>query len=122
MNLQKLRKKYSTIPPMIHHYIPFSHGKLRDFKNDTRGIFMVAVVGVIAMIVVPIVWLVCIAVTQNFVGTFGAQAHGITMQLGQQSLLVGDATVVVIEVGLIVWIVVSAFKKETQESQAQEMF
>jgi hypothetical protein len=122
MNIQKLRKKYSEIPTMVHHYIPFSHEKLRDFRSDERGIFMVAVVGVIAMILVPIVWLVCISVSQNFVTTFSAQADPIAIGLGNQSLLIGDAVVVVLEVGLIVWIITSAFKRETQESPQQEFF
>jgi phosphotransferase system glucose/maltose/N-acetylglucosamine-specific IIC component len=90
--------------------------KLKEFANDTRGIFNVVFVAVATLLVATIAWVVIIAVTQNFVTTFSGMAtNSLTPQLGQTSILMGSITIVVVWVGLIAWMILSAFKKESQE-------
>jgi hypothetical protein len=90
---------------------------LRDFNSNKSGIFWVVFVAVAALLLATVAWVVCIVITQNFFTSFSALplTSPITIQLGANSILAGSITIVVIWIGLISWMILSAFKKESQE-------
>ena len=89
--------------------------KLKEFRENRQGAFWVIIMGVITIIVATMTWLVIIVVSRTFVNTFSAlSASPVTIQLGQSSLISGSIVVVVIDVGMVVWMLVSAFKREDQ--------
>jgi hypothetical protein len=95
--------------------------KLKEFKEDTKANFWVSMIGTIMIIVCTLTWLVVIVVSQNFVDAF-ALLPGVssdTLALGNTQLIMGSAVIVIIDVGLMIWIAVSAFRKETQEFPSQ---
>lgn len=91
--------------------------KLSDFKNNKSGIFWVVSIAIITLIVADASWVVLMIATSQFVDLFGAMSANMTvLQLGENSKLFGTLTIVVINIGVIVWMITSAFRKETQES------
>ena len=97
--------------------------KLKDFKENRSGIFWNLVIGVVVMIVATLVWLVAIIVTQQFTSVFDALSttHNSTIALGETLKTQGAAVIVVIDVGMVIWILISAFRIESQE-QPTELF
>ena len=91
--------------------------KLRSFRDNRSGIFWVIFVGVATIMVATVTWLVVMLIAGKFIDVFGAQAAGpMTLQLGETEFLQGSVVVVIIDVGMVVWMFVSAFIKERQES------
>ena len=89
----------------------------RNLIKDQRGIMWVMFVGVTTMIVATTTWLVAMLVTSNFIDIFGAQATGpMTLSLGETVRTQGSILVIIIDAGMIAWMVVSAFIKERQEA------
>ena len=89
---------------------------LQRFIKDQRGIFWVILVGTITIMVATGVWLIAMLVTGSFVTLFGAQATGpYTLQFGESVQTQGAIVVVIIDVGMVVWMTVSAFRRESQE-------
>ena len=94
--------------------------KRRSFLADRRGILAVIFVGVVTIMVATGTWLIAMLVASTFVDTFGAQATGaMTVSLGDTVRNQGAVIVVIIDVGMIVWMVVSAFARpgESQEDR-----
>jgi uncharacterized protein HemY len=66
--------------------------------------------------VATVTWLIVMLITNTFIDTFSLQATGpYTIELGESSRLQGSVVVVIIDVGMIVWMAISAFIKERQE-------
>jgi hypothetical protein len=90
--------------------------KLNDLKNDTRGIFWVITIGVTVILTSDIIWVIVMLVANHFFDAFAPLATGpMTIYLGETSILMGSAVIAVINIGMIVWMAVSAFKHEDQE-------
>ena len=63
------------------------------------------------------VWLIAMLVTGQFIDTFSMQAVGpYTIQLGETVRSEGAVIIVIIDAGMIIWMAVSSFRKESQES------
>ena len=90
--------------------------KLRSFKNDQRGIFWTVTIGICIILLTTITWGFVMLITTNFVSAFGnITTDANTLYLGSQSIMAGNIVVVVIDVGVAVWMLVTAFKNENQE-------
>lgn len=67
--------------------------------------------------IATITWLVAMLVTGEFIDTFSAQAtNPYTVSLGETVRNQGAIVVVIIDIGMIVWMGISAFKRESQEA------
>ncbi len=90
---------------------------MRLLKNN-QGIFWVIMVGTIVILVSTLTWLIAMLVTSDFIDIFSTQATGpFTVSFGESIRNQGAYVVAVIDIGMIVWMAVSAFKKESQEFQ-----
>lgn len=90
------------------------------FLKDKRGIFWVILVGTLTMMVATGVWLIAMLITGAFITTFSTQAIGpYTQQFGENVRTQGAYVVVVVNVGMVIWMAVSAFIKERQEMPYQ---
>ena len=90
---------------------------LKDFKNNTQGVFWVTSIAIVIMVTSLIVWGVVMLVATNFVTAFSGltNVHASTVYLGNTEIIMGSAVLVVIEVGTAIWWITSAFKQENQE-------
>lgn len=91
--------------------------KLCEFKNNCSGIFWTVFVGLSTMLIATLVWGVCALVNQDFFTAMIpiANPNGFTLQLGQDAIVNGGIVVLIIDIGIPIWIFVSAFKRESQE-------
>ena len=89
--------------------------KIKDFKNNKRGVFWTMFVGVAVIFIATITWLVMIIVATQFVDTFSVFASPIAVSLGDTSILQGSIVIAVIDIGIVIWMIISAFKRESQE-------
>ena len=89
--------------------------ELRLLKDNT-GIFWVIMVGTITIMVATFTWLIAMLVTSTFIDAFSTQAVGpYTVSLGQTVRTQGSIIVVIIDAGMVIWMGISAFRKESQE-------
>ena len=89
---------------------------LMRFLKDNRAVFWVIMVGTITIIVSTFTWLIVMLVTSNFIDLFSIQAVGpYTVSYGKTVQTQGAIIVVIIDVGMIIWMLISAFRKESQE-------
>lgn len=93
---------------------------MKRFRSDQKAIFWVIYVGVSTMLIATTIWLIAMLVTGSFIDLFSTQATGpYTVEFGEAVRTQGSATVVIVDVGMIVWMAVSAFRKERQEDILQ---
>ena len=89
---------------------------MKQFLNNNSGIFWVIFVGVTTIMVATVTWLIAMLVTNQFIDIYTLQGiEQSTIDLGETMRTQGAAVVVVVDVGMIVWMTVSAFRKERQE-------
>jgi hypothetical protein len=68
--------------------------------------------------VATVTWLIAMLVTSQFINIYDTMnIQQSTIDLGETIRTQGAAVVVIIDVGMVVWMAVSAFRKESQEDQ-----
>jgi hypothetical protein len=73
-------------------------------------------VGVSTILIATIMWVIAMLVTNTFVDTFSLQASSAyALEYGEVVRTQGAAVVVIVDVGMIIWMMISAFRRETQE-------
>lgn len=89
---------------------------LTRFTRNQHAIFWVIFVGVTTIMVATVTWLVAMLITGQFVDSFTLTATTpYTAEFGETVRNQGAVVIVIIDVGMIVWMAVSAFKRERQE-------
>ncbi len=89
----------------------------RDFINDKRGIFWEVTIGVTVLLTVDIIYFVTLLVLNAFKANFLPMAHDPAMMtyLSGLTSTAGIVTVVVLNLGIMFWMAISAHKRETQD-------
>ena len=91
---------------------------MKHFLNDKCGIFWVIFVGVTTIMVATVTWLIAMLVTNQFMDIFELQGiQQSTIDLGETVRTQGAVVVVIVDIGMVVWMTVSAFRRESQEDQ-----
>jgi hypothetical protein len=90
----------------------------KDFLHDKKGIFVTAVVIVIILFVADITYLVVALVNINFLDLIGEIGTSNVSITGLDATLrnVGPITIVILNIGLVLLLVVSAWKRQTVET------
>jgi hypothetical protein len=92
------------------------HFSLKEFKDNKSGVFWVLTVGITTILIVDILWGFLMLVLNHFLDAFlPLSTMTFTTYLGETSVLMGNITVLVINIGMIAWMVISAFKHENQD-------
>jgi len=90
---------------------------MKGFLKSNKAIFWVIFVGVVTMTIATATWLVAMVITGAFVDSMTAHAtSSYTVNFGETVRNQGAIVVVLIDVGMLVWMGISAFRKETQEA------
>ena len=90
---------------------------MRSFKQNRQGIIGPIIIGTVTIMLATGTWLIAMLITGNFVDTFSQMAVGpYTIELGESVRTQGAIVIVIIDVGMVIWMAVSAFRKESQES------
>ena len=91
---------------------------MKQFLNNKSGIFWVIFVGITTIMISTVTWLIVMLVTNQFMDIFELQGvQQSTIDLGETVRTQGAIVVVIIDIGMVVWMAVSAFRKESQEDQ-----
>jgi hypothetical protein len=89
---------------------------MKQFLNNQSGIFWVIFVGVTTIMIATVTWLIAMLVTNQFIDIYTAQGISQTaIDLGETMRTEGAFVVVIVDIGMVVWMTVSAFRKESQE-------
>ena len=89
---------------------------LNSLLHDNKGIFWQITVGTIVIMIATLTWLVIMLVMNSFITIFDQTATSTyAIQFGETEKIQGSIVIVIIDVGMIVWMFVSAFRKESQE-------
>jgi hypothetical protein len=90
----------------------------KNFLHDKKGIFVTAVVIVIVLFVADITYLVVALVNVSFLDLIGEIGASNVNIIALDAVLrnVGPITIVVINIGLVLLLVVSAWKRQTVET------
>ena len=91
--------------------------KLRDFKSDTRGVFLVWIVAIISICVCVMFWVLSAVVLGLFGDAFFAVSTSPhSFSLWQTLNYTSGIVVVILLVGTLTWALVSSFKREDEIS------
>ncbi len=91
---------------------------MRSLLMDKRGNFYTTIIVVIILFVVDIMYLVVAYATNSFFDKFDSvgSANVYTSQLEATLRYVGPTVIVVLNIGLVVYLVVSAWKRGSNEA------
>ena len=89
---------------------------MKRLIGNQSGIFWVIFVGVTTIMVATVTWLIAMLVTNQFMDIYTLMGISqSTIDLGETVRTQGAVVVVVVDVGMVVWMTVSAFRKEVQD-------